>query len=47
MAQSLGLPNQTLNQLINERIYDLEVEKNKFNITRKTFKRINTEFTSL
>jgi len=27
LARSLGLPNQTLNQLINEKIYDIEVEK--------------------
>ena len=27
MAHSLGLPNQTLNQLINEKVYDIEVEK--------------------
>ena len=27
MAQSIGLPSQTLNQLIQEKVYDLEIEK--------------------
>jgi len=40
MAQSLGLPNQTLNQLINERIYDLEVEKINLILPEKHLKEL-------
>ena len=39
MAHALGLPNQTLNQLINEKVYDIEVEKANIILPDKQLKK--------